>query len=211
MSLAGALLAKTERSLLDRCALIKRGVIVYRNYATDVCITEDGEYVVADPPIPDLLEKALALTALRGAVPPDYDEYDKAMRDSLSALMPGRGVRGWRWYRGALRTYREHRELIHYFLDRWTGHGEFGGYGALEALLRDELLTEVTIPQPLAPQGRWKRREVERTRSPFAPRPRRLREPESPGRRVAPWGAHAWDVIARQPGARPGGQTTDVS
>ncbi|MEZ0248690.1 MAG: ATPase, T2SS/T4P/T4SS family [Thermoproteus sp.] len=155
MSLAGALLAKTERSLLDRCALIKRGVMVYRNYATDICITEDGEYVVADPPVPDLLEKALALTALRGAVPPDYDEYDKAMKDSLSALMPGRGVRGWRWYRGALRTYREHRELVHYILDRWTGHGEFGGYGALEALLRDDLLTEVTIPQPLAPQGRW--------------------------------------------------------
>ena len=155
MSLAGALIAKTDRSLLDRCLLAKRGVIVYRNYATDLCITEDGEYVVADPQLPDLLEKALALVVMRGAVPPDYGEYDKAVKDALVALSPSRGVGGWRWYRNALRTYREHRELVHYLLDRWTGHGDFGGYGVLEALMRDDLLTEIVVPQPLAPPGRW--------------------------------------------------------
>ncbi|MGC9117749.1 MAG: ATPase, T2SS/T4P/T4SS family [Thermoproteus sp.] len=155
MSLAGALFAKADNSLLDRCVLFKKGVIVYRNYATDICITDDGEYVVVDPQLPDVLEKALALTALRGAVPPDYGEYDKAIKDALLALAPSRGVAGWRWYRNALRTYREHRELVHYFLDRWSGHGEFGGYGVLEAPMRDDLLTEIAVPQPLAPPGRW--------------------------------------------------------
>jgi type IV secretory pathway ATPase VirB11/archaellum biosynthesis ATPase len=155
MSLAGALLAKTDKSLLDRCILFRKGVMVYRNYATDICITDDGEYVVVDPQLPEVLERALALTALRGAVPPDYSEYDKAMRSSLSALAPGRGVAGWRWYRNALRAYREHRELVYYFLDRWSGRGEFGGYGVLEVPMRDDLLTEIAIPQPLAPPGRW--------------------------------------------------------
>lgn len=155
MSLAGALLAETDKTLIARCVVVKRGVIVHGNYATDTCITEDGQYVIIDPEVPEPLKRALALATLRGAIPPDYQEYDRAMRDALAVLADGRSPLAWRKRRDMLRLYREYRPLVHYILDRWTGHGELGGYGVLEPLLRDDLLTEVVVPQPLAPPMRW--------------------------------------------------------
>ncbi|MBP1448461.1 MAG: secretion system protein, partial [Thermoproteus sp.] len=74
--LAGPLYAKADKALLSRCRWIKKGVMVYKNYATDICITDDGEYVIADPPVPEALERPLALVVFRGALPPDDREYD---------------------------------------------------------------------------------------------------------------------------------------
>jgi len=45
--------------------------------------------------------------------------------------------------------------VVHYLLDRWSGAREYMGYGALEALMRDSMLTEIVIPQPVAPAAKY--------------------------------------------------------
>lgn len=45
--------------------------------------------------------------------------------------------------------------MVHYLLDRWSGAREYMGYGALEVLMRDSMLTEIVIPQPVAPAAKY--------------------------------------------------------
>lgn len=116
-----------------------------RGVRTDVCITEDLMYVVVDPELPDDLQRALLLVMYRGAVPPDEREYPRIMRSVAEGLGD----------RGLLSLYREHRDVVHYLLDRWSGARDYSGYGALEALMRDPFLTEVVIPQAAAPVGKY--------------------------------------------------------
>lgn len=131
--------------LKSRCVLRKEGVIVDRGVRTDVCITEDLMYVVIDPELPDDLQTALLLIMFRGAVPPDEREYPKLVKSVAEGL---RDKAIWS-------LYREYRDVVHYLLDKWSGAREYMGYGALEALMRDPMLTEIVIPQPVAPAAKY--------------------------------------------------------
>jgi flagellar protein FlaI len=137
--------AHADAVLKSRCVLRKEGVIVDRGVRTDVCITEDLMYVVIDPELPDDLQTALLLIMFRGAVPPDEREYPKLVKSVAEGL---RDKATWS-------LYREYRDVVHYILDRWSGAREYMGYGALEALMRDSMLTEIVIPQPVAPAAKY--------------------------------------------------------
>ena len=137
--------AHADAVLKSRCVLRKEGVIVDRGVRTDVCITEDLMYVVIDPELPDDLQTALLLIMFRGAVPPDEREYPKLVKSVAEGL---RDKAIWP-------LYREYRDVVHYILDRWSGAREYMGYGALEALMRDPMLTEIVIPQPVAPAAKY--------------------------------------------------------
>ena len=137
--------AHADAVLKSRCVLRKEGVIVDRGVRTDVCITEDLMYVVIDPELPDDLQTALLLIMFRGAVPPDEREYPKLVKSVAEGL---RDKAIWP-------LYREYRDVVHYLLDRWSGAREYMGYGALEALMRDPMLTEIVIPQPVAPAAKY--------------------------------------------------------
>ncbi|MCC6067398.1 MAG: Flp pilus assembly complex ATPase component TadA [Pyrobaculum sp.] len=137
--------AHADAVLKSRCVLRKEGVIVDRGVRTDVCITEDLMYVVIDPELPDDLQTALLLIMFRGAVPPDEREYPKLVKSVAEGL---RDKAIWS-------LYREYRDVVHYLLDRWSGAREYMGYGALEALMRDSMLTEIVIPQPVAPAAKY--------------------------------------------------------
>jgi len=137
--------AHADAVLKSRCVLRKEGVIVDRGVRTDVCITEDLMYVVIDPELPDDLQTALLLIMFRGAVPPDEREYPKLVKSVAEGL---RDKAIWP-------LYREYRDVVHYLLDRWSGAREYMGYGALEVLMRDSMLTEIVIPQPVAPAAKY--------------------------------------------------------
>ncbi|MEM4652250.1 MAG: ATPase, T2SS/T4P/T4SS family [Pyrobaculum sp.] len=137
--------AHADAVLKSRCVLRKEGVIVDRGVRTDVCITEDLMYVVIDPELPDDLQTALLLIMFRGAVPPDEREYPKLVKSVAEGL---RDKAIWS-------LYREYRDVVHYLLDKWSGAREYMGYGALEALMRDPMLTEIVIPQPVAPAAKY--------------------------------------------------------
>lgn len=137
--------AHADAVLKSRCVLRKEGVIVDRGVRTDVCITEDLMYVVIDPELQDDLQTALLLIMFRGAVPPDEREYPKLVKSVAEGL---RDKTIWS-------LYREYRDVVHYLLDRWSGAREYMGYGALEALMRDSMLTEIVIPQPVAPAAKY--------------------------------------------------------
>ena len=137
--------ARADKTLTSRCWLRKEGVLVDRGVRTDVCITKDLMYVVIDPEIPAELESALILIMLRGAVPPDEREYPKLMK----SIAEGLGDR-YIWT-----LYKEFREVVDYLLDRYSGARDYGGYGALEALMRDPMLTEIVIPQSVAPAVKY--------------------------------------------------------
>ncbi|NAZ33817.1 MAG: secretion system protein [Pyrobaculum sp.] len=137
--------AHADAVLKSRCVLRKEGVIVDRGVRTDVCITEDFMYVVIDPELPDDLQTALLLIMFRGAVPPDEREYPKLVKSVAEGL---RDKAIWS-------LYREYRDVVHYLLDRWSGAREYMGYGALEALMRDSMLTEIVIPQSVAPAAKY--------------------------------------------------------
>jgi flagellar protein FlaI len=137
--------AHADAVLKSRCVLRKEGVIVDRGVRTDVCITEDLMYVVIDPELPDDLQTALLLIMFRGAVPPDEREYPKLVKSVAEGL---RDKAIWP-------LYREYRDMVHYLLDRWSGAREYMGYGALEALMRDPMLTEIVVPQPVAPAAKY--------------------------------------------------------
>ena len=137
--------AHADAVLKSRCVLRKEGVIVDRGVRTDVCITEDLMYVVIDPELPDDLQTALLLIMFRGAVPPDEREYPKLVKSVAEGL---RDKAIWS-------LYREYRDVVHYLLDRWSGAREYMGYGALEALMRDPMLTEIVMPQPVAPAAKY--------------------------------------------------------
>jgi type IV secretory pathway ATPase VirB11/archaellum biosynthesis ATPase len=137
--------AHADAVLKSRCVLRKEGVIVDRGVRTDICITDDLMYVVIDPELPDDLQTALLLIMFRGAVPPDEREYPKLVKSVAEGL---RDKAIWP-------LYREYRDVVHYLLDRWSGAREYMGYGALEALMRDPMLTEIVIPQPVAPAAKY--------------------------------------------------------
>jgi type IV secretory pathway ATPase VirB11/archaellum biosynthesis ATPase len=137
--------AHADTTLRARCWLKKEGVIVDRGVRTDVCITDDLMYVILDPELPDDLQTALLLIMFRGAVPPDEREYPKLVKSVAEGL---RDKAIWP-------LYREYRDMVHYLLDRWSGAREYMGYGALEALMRDSMLTEIVIPQPVAPAAKY--------------------------------------------------------
>jgi type IV secretory pathway ATPase VirB11/archaellum biosynthesis ATPase len=137
--------AHADAVLKSRCVLRKEGVIVDRGVRTDICITDDLMYVVIDPELPDDLQTALLLIMFRGAVPPDEREYPKLVKSVAEGL---RDKAIWP-------LYREYRDVVHYHLDRWSGAREYIGYGALEALMRDPMLTEIVIPQPVAPAAKY--------------------------------------------------------
>ena len=137
--------AHADAALRARCWLRREGVIVDRGVRTDVCITEDLMYVVMDPELPDDLQTALLLIMFRGAVPPDEREYPKLMKSVAEGL---RDKAIWS-------LYKDHRDVVHYLLDRWSGARDYMGYGALEALMRDPMLTEIAIPQPVAPAAKY--------------------------------------------------------
>ena len=137
--------AHADPTLRARCWLRKEGVIVDRGARTDIYITEDLMYVVIDPELPDDLQTALLLIMFRGAVPPDEREYPKLVKSVAEGL---RDKAIWP-------LYREYRDVVHYILDRWSGAREYMGYGALEALMRDPMLTEIVIPQPVAPAAKY--------------------------------------------------------
>jgi type IV secretory pathway ATPase VirB11/archaellum biosynthesis ATPase len=137
--------AHADAVLKSRCVLRKEGVIVDRGVRTDICITDDLMYVVIDPELPDDLQTALLLIMFRGAVPPDEREYPKLVKSVAEGL---RDKAIWP-------LYREYRDVVHYLLDRWSGAREYIGYGALEALMRDPMLTEIVIPQPVAPAAKY--------------------------------------------------------
>ncbi len=137
--------AQADNLLKSRCVLKREGVIVDRGLRTDVCITEDLMYVVIDPPLPEDLQTALLLVMFRGVVPPDEGEYPKIVKNVAEGL---RDKYIWS-------LYREHREIVHYLLDRWSGARDYAGYGALEALMRDPFLTEIVIPQPIASVSKY--------------------------------------------------------
>jgi len=137
--------AHADTTLRARCWLRKEGVIVDRGARTDICITDDLMYVVIDPELPDDLQTALLLIMFRGAVPPDEREYPKLIKSVAEGL---RDKAIWS-------LYKDHRDVVHYLLDRWSGAREYMGYGALEALMRDPMLTEIVIPQPVAPAAKY--------------------------------------------------------
>jgi len=137
--------AHADAVLKSRCVLRKEGVIVDRGVRTDVCITEDLMYVVIDPELPDDLQTALLLIMFRGAVPPDEREYPKLVKSVAEGLRD----------RAIWSLYKDYRDVVHYLLDRWSGAREYMGYGALEALMRDPMLTEIVIPQPVAPAAKY--------------------------------------------------------
>ncbi|MFZ8841255.1 MAG: ATPase, T2SS/T4P/T4SS family [Pyrobaculum sp.] len=137
--------AHADSALRVRCWLRKEGVIVDRGVRTDICITDDLMYVVIDPELPDDLQTALLLIMFRGAVPPDEREYPKLIKSVAEGL---RDKAIWS-------LYKDHRDVVHYLLDRWSGAREYMGYGALEALMRDPMLTEIVIPQPVAPAAKY--------------------------------------------------------
>ncbi|MCX8135781.1 type II/IV secretion system ATPase subunit [Pyrobaculum aerophilum] len=137
--------AHADNSLRSRCWLKKEGVIVDRGVRTDLCITEDLMYVVIDPELPDDLQTALTLIMFRGAVPPDEREYPKLVRSVAEGLRD----------RGIWSLYKDYQDVVHYLLDRWSGAREYMGYGALEAMMRDPMLTEIVIPQPAAPAAKY--------------------------------------------------------
>lgn len=137
--------AHADKALRSRCWLRKDGVIVDKGVRTDVCITEDLMYVVIDPELPDDLQRALLLIMYRGAVPPDEREYPRIVRSVADGLGD----------RAVWRLYKDFRDVVHYLLDRWSGARDYAGYGALEALMRDPFLTEVVIPQPVAPAAKF--------------------------------------------------------
>lgn len=137
--------ASTDKTLRSRCWLRKEGVIVDRGVRTDVCITEDLMYVVIDPEIPDDLQTALLLVMFRGAVPPDEREYPRVMKSIAEGLRD----------RTIWSLYKDYRDVVHYLLDRWSGARDYMGYGALETLMRDPMLTEIVIPQSVAPSAKY--------------------------------------------------------
>jgi type IV secretory pathway ATPase VirB11/archaellum biosynthesis ATPase len=137
--------AHADSSLRARCWLRKEGVIVDRGVRTDACITGDLMYVVIDPELPDELHSALLLLMLRGAVPPDEREYPRLVKSVAEGLRD----------RSVWSLYRDYRDVVHYLLDRWSGAREYAGYGAIEALMRDPMLTEIVIPQPVAPAAKY--------------------------------------------------------
>jgi len=137
--------AHADRGLTSRCVLKKEGVIVDRGVRTDICITDDLMYVVVDPELPDELQTALLLVMFRGAVPPDEREYPRVMK-SIAEGLGDRAI----WA-----LYKDYREAVHYLLDRWSGAREYAGYGALEAMMRDSFLTEIVIPQSVAPAAKF--------------------------------------------------------
>ena len=102
-------------------------------------------YVVVDPELPDELQTALLLVMFRGAVPPDEREYPRVMK-SIAEGLGDRAI----WA-----LYKDYREVVHYLLDRWSGAREYAGYGALEAMMRDPFLTEIVIPQSVAPAAKF--------------------------------------------------------
>jgi flagellar protein FlaI len=137
--------AHADPTLRARCWLRKEGVIVDRGVRTDICITDDLMYVVIDPELPDDLQTALLLIMFRGAVPPDEREYPKLIKSVAEGLRD----------RAIWTLYKDHRDVVHYLLDRWSGAREYMGYGALETLMRDPMLTEIVIPQPVAPAAKY--------------------------------------------------------
>jgi len=137
--------AHADAALRVRCWLKREGVIVDRGVRTDVCITEDLMYAVMDPELPDDLQTALLLIMFRGAVPPDEREYPKLVK-SVSEGLRDKAI----WS-----LYKDYRDVVHYLLDRWSGARDYMGYGALEALMRDPMLTEIVIPQPVAPAAKY--------------------------------------------------------
>jgi len=137
--------AYADATLRARCVLRKEGVVVDRGVRTDLCITEDLMYVVIDPELPDDLQTALLLVMFRGAVPPDEREYPKLIKSVAEGL---RDKTIWT-------LYKDYRDVVHYLLDRWSGARDYMGYGALEALMRDPMLTEIVIPQPVAPAAKY--------------------------------------------------------
>jgi len=137
--------AYADAALRSRCVVKKEGVIVDRGVRTDLCITEDLMYLVLDPELPDELQTALFLIMFRGAVPPDEREYPKLIKSVAEGL---RDKTIWT-------LYKDYRDVVHYLLDRWSGAREYMGYGALEALIRDPMLTEIVIPQPVAPTAKY--------------------------------------------------------
>ncbi len=137
--------AHADNALRARCWLRKEGVIVDKGVRTDVCITEDLMYVVIDPELPDELQTALLLIMFRGGIPPDEREYPKIVKSVAEGLRD----------RSIWRLYKDYRDVVHYLLDRWSGAREYSGYGALEALMRDPMLTEIVIPQSTAPAAKY--------------------------------------------------------
>ncbi|MEM3995394.1 MAG: hypothetical protein QXW40_08410, partial [Thermofilum sp.] len=137
--------AHADNAIKARCRLRKEGVIVDKGVRTDVCITEDLMYVVIDPELPDDLQTALLLVMYRGGIPPDEREYPKVIKSVAEGLRD----------RSIWRLYKDYRDVVHYLLDRWSGAREYSGYGALEALMRDPMLTEIVIPQSTAPAAKY--------------------------------------------------------
>ncbi|ABP51010.1 type II/IV secretion system ATPase subunit [Pyrobaculum arsenaticum] len=137
--------AHADNAIKARCRLRKEGVIVDKSVRTDVCITEDLMYVVIDPELPDDLQTALLLVMYRGGIPPDEREYPKVIKSVAEGLRD----------RSIWRLYKDYRDTVHYLLDRWSGAREYSGYGALEALMRDPMLTEIVIPQSTAPAAKY--------------------------------------------------------
>lgn len=137
--------AHADNALRARCWLRREGVIVDKGVRTDVCITEDLMYVVMDPEIPDELQTTLLLVMYRGGIPPDEREYPKIVKSIAEGLRD----------RSIWRLYKDYRDVVHYLLDRWSGAREYSGYGALEALMRDPMLTEIVIPQSTAPIAKY--------------------------------------------------------
>jgi len=122
-------------------------VIAYRGIGTDVCITNDLTYLVIDPPIPFDAKLVLKFIEYQGSIPPDPDEYPRAIKDAVSVVFEERSVLGFRRRRRVLSVIRSVWNIVEYLLDRWVGLGEFRGYGALEAAMRDDALTELVLPQ----------------------------------------------------------------
>ena len=122
-------------------------MIAYRGIGTDVCITNDLTYLVIDPPIPFDAKLVLKFIEYQGSIPPDPDEYPRAIKDAVSVVFEERSVLGFRRRRRVLSVIRSVWNIVEYLLDRWVGLGEFRGYGALEAAMRDDALTELVLPQ----------------------------------------------------------------
>ena len=138
--------AEVDGSALSRCRW-RKPVIAYRGTGTDVCITSDLTYLVIDPPIPFEAKMILKFIEYQGTVPPDPDEYPRAVKDAMMVVFGDNGLLGFRRRRRVLASIRSVWNVVEYFLDRWVGLGEFRGYGALEAAMRDDVLTELVLPQ----------------------------------------------------------------
>jgi len=155
--IAGVLYAKHDKQMLQRCKWRKNLITYIGGVKTDACITSDGYYNLVEPQLPEELDEVLAIVLLKGALPPDESEYARAVKDAVVALYGGGalGVFTSRRARDVLSMYRQNLNVVHYYFDRWTGRGEFSGYGAVEAVMRDQMLTEVVIPQPLVEPRKW--------------------------------------------------------